>query len=730
MRRLWRIAWVLTLLALLAAGAAAEAPGLHAWAGYGGVMPDGHCLPIVVEITAGSEAIEGVLAVDVYRDVSEYDRLEQPVQVAAGETASVRLSVQPMVVQRAFTVTLLKQGEMLASAQAVCTGSVPEDALIVGVMGGDTELVHALNAVQRTDAQGREEIIRAIPLDASCLPETLDELRAFDALTGDGLDALDAQLIASWQAVGGVLVEETAPSSEALEAAQRSPQERAEALLAEITEQKKGMENTRRYGGVNYTYGSALNEMQRVSAGHSLLPMALLLGAYVLIVGIGLYALARRRGWSKALWAAIPATAVLAALLVAALGGLTVWNQPIAAQLHITAIDEQGSVSTEESARVSYPGQARVLITAEGNAPVERKAYTYFSMYSEPGAHAALHDRIILGDAPALELAGGATWLGRNLMVRTDSAPQGTVDAEAWMEEDGLHAVIANRTDVDLEDAVLLTDIGYTKLGDIPAGKTVQALLARTDVLELSETDAINVPPDTALPYAAKLGRVIYCAVYPESMAGDPVLSEEEQDSRGLLEASLSLSQTGNSERFACVLVAQTPQLSCAQLYADGKAITRCASESLLIRHIPLKTVSPNGHLFIPQGAPKAHRAALGEDGVPVMGEAYTGNYLESVRESQCIGYRLDELAGAQVTEIRLASSDNDYGDALRIELYDFALGDWIETDGGSYTRVSGEQAARCVSPNGEIYLRYANAERLEGGVYLPEITVEGRSAK
>ena len=702
MRRFWRIAWVLVMLAMLAVGAAADAPSLRARAGYDGIMLDGKWLPVEVEITAGSEGIDGVLTVDVYRDADSYDRLEQPVQVAAGDTAKIHLSVQPMIAQRAYTVTLLEQGETVASAQAVCSGSVPEDALIIGVMGGDAELVRALNAVQRTDSRGREEIIRAIALDESCCPVTIDELRAFDALTG----------------------------GDSMEAADGSPQERAEAVLAWIAEQKKDSADTQRYGGLNYTYGTLLSSIRRVSTGHSLLPMALLLGAYVLVVGIGLYGLARRGGWSKALWLAIPATAVLAALLIAIPGGLSAWNQPMASQMHITAIDEQGNVSAEESARVSYPGQARVRMTAEGNAPVERKAYTYFSAYSEPDTDATLHDRIILGDAPALELAGGATWQERSLMVRTDSAPSGTVDAEAFMEEDGLHAVITNRTDINLEDAYLLTDIGYTRLGDIPAGETVQTLLARTDALELSRTDAINVPADTALPYAAKLGRVIYCAVYPESMAGDPVLSQDEQYSRSLLEARLSLSQTGNSERFACVLVANTPQIACAQLYADGKAITRCASESLLIRHIPLKTVSPNGHLFIPQGAPKAHRAALGEDGVPVMGEAYTGNYLDSVRESQCIGYQLDSLAGAQVTEIRLASSDNGYGDALRFELYDHTLGDWIETDGGSYARVSGEQAARCVSQDGEIFLRYENAERLEGGVYLPEITVEGRSAK
>ncbi|MGN0997765.1 MAG: hypothetical protein ACI4PG_12730 [Candidatus Ventricola sp.] len=729
MRRLWRSVWVLVLLALLAAGAAADAPSLRARAGYGGVMPDGHWLPIEVEIAAGSEAIDGVLTVDVYRDVSEYDRLEQPLQVAAGETARVRLSVQPMLAQRAFAVTLLERGETVAGTQAVCTGSVPEDALIVGVLGGDAALVRALNTVQSTDAHGREEIIRAIALDAACLPATLDELLAFDALTGDGLDALDAQLVAAWQAEGGVIAEETAPEVDVPGTVAVTPQARAEALLASIAGQKQNAGSVQRYGGSNYTYGSALNEMQRVSAGQSLLPMALLLGAYVLIVGIGLYALARHRGWSKLLWAAIPVTAVLAALAVAALGGLTVWNQPIAAQQHVTVIGEDGSINTEESASVSYAGQARVLLTAEGNAPVERKAYTYFSAYSEPGTHAALHDRIILGDAPALELAGGATWLGRNLMVRTDSAPQGTVDAEAWMEEDGLHAVIANRTDIDLEDAVLLTDIGYTRLGDIPAGETVQALLERAEEVQWNETGSMLVPPDTALPYAAKLSRVVYCAAYPESLTEDAGLDDAQQHARDMLEARLSLSMTGSSERFACVLVANTPQIACAQLYADGEAITRSASESLLIRHIPLKATSPDGHLFIPQGALKARHATLDENGVPLMGEAYTAMYVNSVQDSQCFAYQLERTDGVQATDIRIAVNDNGYGDSLHFELYDHTLGDWVEADGGQYARVSGEQAARCVSPGGEIYLRYANAGSLEGGAYVPEIAVEGRLA-
>lgn len=733
----------LCVLLLCACTALADGPALRAEAGYAGTMLGGKWLPVDVELRAGSEAVDGVLSVEVYKDIGLYDRLEMPVTAAAGETLQVHFSVLPRLAQHAFTVRMTENGVETAQTQAVCTRWMPDDTMAIGVLGGDEALVHALNTIRRVDAYGREESLYAAALDSGSFPATAQELGAFSALTGEGIGGLtqvQQAMIAAWEEDGGVIVScpQELPASDAEPAAGvgrdeeahgDDPEVRAAALLDNIAGLLQGASYRRT--SFNYTYGSGVNGGQRVSRAQSILPAAALLAAYALFAGGGLYWLAKRSGRSKTLWLAIPATAMLCTLATVLLGGGTDLNAPAAAQLHVTTIDEQGRAKVEESARVSYAGQARVLMTAEGGAPIERQEYAYYSSFTDTESAGTLRDRIILGDAPGLELSGGATWLTRDLMVRSNVLPQGTVEAAACMEEDGLHATIVNRTDVDLANAWLLTEIGYSFLGDIPAGETAEALLRRTESVQRSENGEMLVFPDEALPCPSGLYRVIDCAVFPEQMTGGGKMTDERQYSGSLLDSKLSLAGQSGQAGFQCVLVADTPQLVCAQLYADGQPIARSASESMLIRSIPLDRISPNGHLYVPQRTLEAHQVVTGKDGGLSLGDPLVDGYLDTARDSLCFGYRLEEAETCAVTEIRVAAdASQSVQDQLSIELYDHQLGEWIAADGGLLARVSGDQAARCVNERGEIFVRYAIAGEAEGSVYRPGITVEGGEAR
>ena len=108
----------------------------------------------------------------------------------------------------------------------------------------------------------------------------------------------------------------------------------------------------------------------------------------------------------------------------------------------------------------------------------------YGSSYAQQNY--TLRDTCTLGDRPAIELRAAAPWKQRMLTLTRDVANlMGSVSVRAWMDADGLHAVVENNTDVALCDAVLISSLGYASLGDLAAG-TMVIRTPRTDQMHFT----------------------------------------------------------------------------------------------------------------------------------------------------------------------------------------------------------------------------------------------------
>lgn len=735
MKRRLKAYVLLMLCAALLCGVAAAAAEttLRAWVGYDTVILSGRWFPLFVEITADDAPVEGMTEVDVGADTGMVDRFRQPVSVPAGETRTYRLPICPMVNQRTFEVRL-SCGEEAVSATARASRAVAEDALVIGVLGKETDqLAHALCAIEQRDVHGTREIIEAIALDAECFAQDAREMSAFDAMVVlDGedrtLDGESVRVLESWRQAGGILVRRSSEDSAML-----TPGLAAQEIMSEIKAAQTNGQGYQRENG-NSRFSDSLNTAMTADQPASLWPAAAVLAVYVLAAGVGAYGLMKRLDRSKTLWAVIPAMALVACGVMALLGAGLGLNQPMSSSVHLVHYAADGQTDVSELAALTYAGQQRRVVSTQGNTPLEKRVYSYYNGYAELTDETALRDVITLGEQPSIELEGKADWLVRSLVVGNEAAPEGSVTALAHMEKDGLHVEVKNDTDTLMENAVVLTKIGYAHLGDLAPGDTAQTVLLRTDESPWNGKGQLILREQQMLPFGTTMYRAAQAAVDPEA-AKDPTwkrssLPEKEQHSREIEECILMLgSGAAWQEGFACAVIGQTPQIACEMLLLDGKPVTRRAEKSVLVCTAAFDPVSASGYFYYPEGTFKRLEATLDENGAPRLGKKCESSYVYE-QDEVLLGFSLSGVDAAGIEEIRLYADGGVNGgnqkNAVIIEAYDYTDGKWVRLEEDGDIRISGALARRVVSRSGALCLRFTGDTLAEWGVRLPEIIVEG----
>ena len=733
-RRLKAGVLLMLCAALLSSVAAAAAEtALRAWVGYDTVILSERWFPLFVEITADDALVEGMVTVDVGAETGMVDRFRQPVSVPAGETRMYRLPICPMVNQRTFEVRL-SGSEEVVSATARASRAVSEDALIIGVLGKETEqLVQALCAIEQRDVHGMREIIEAIELDAECFAQDAREMSAFDAMVvldhkDRTLDGERAGLLDSWQQAGGILVRRSSG-----DLAMLAPELAAQEIMSEIKAAQTDGQGFRRENS-NYRFSDSLNAAMTADQPADLWPAAALLAVYVLASGVGAYGLMKRLDKSKTLWAVIPAMALAACGVMALLGVGLGLNQPMSSSVHLVHYTADGQADVSELATLTHAGQQRRVVSTQGNAPLEKRVYSYFNEYAELTDETALRDVITLGGQPSIELEGKADWLVRSLVVRNDAAPEGSVTAFAHMEKDGLHVEVKNGTDTLIADAVVLTRIGYAHLGDLAPGGAAQTVLLRTDESPWNEEGQLVIREQQMLPFGTTMYRAAQAAVDPEAALDHTwkrsSLPDKEKRSREIEEDILTLGAGAAwQEGFACAVIGQTPEIACETLLLDGKPVTRRAEKSVLVCTAAFEPVSASGYFYYTEGTFKRLEATLDENGAPLLGKARESAYVYE-QDEVLLGFSLSGVDTAGIEEIRLHADGGVNGgnkiNAIIVEAYDYTDGKWVRLEEDGDIRISGTLVRRVVSLSGALCLRFTGDNMADWGVRLPDIIVEG----
>ena len=793
---------LLTLM-LLAFSCAQAQVSLEASAGYGGTVPGGRWFPLRVILTNEGEAFDGIVAVEMICNYSDYDRYEYPVHVEQGKT-TVHMPVHLAAPERSLRVTLSDGESIVAENSAGVREMVDAYAYLIGVLGGNGALVSSLRSDAIADALLRKEQLTAVSLDDAMAAMTAKELDAFAALVIDAydvgtLDDTQQEMLLDWLKDGGTVIlgpgekgctsvawfaeqtdvryAETAEETAVLAAlrdytgAMRSEDaglcpaypleagedgaafdEQGRCVLA-CSRVNKGLVLSCGFGlsegsvleeartnalwqrlllaadADHYMEGFVRNndsvfyvggvcEQMLVSEGVSILPVAALLVGYVFIAGTGLFILMRRIDRTRLLWFVLPVCAAGALVIVAGLSDVLGLNEPTAASLRVIRYDEAGNVTDQEGVVVSWADDSRVRVEAEGASELVRTEYAGYSSTRSTDTYAH-RDTLTLGEQPAIELRAAAPWTARQLtMTRKEKASSGAVTSRAYMEADGLHAMIENGTDKLLEDALLITSLGYATLGDIAPGEVREAVLATPE--RIDRIDGVQVIRDgELLEFPQSVWQVISAHINPPATGDAQPLSDREQRERSLLRNLFNVAVNIGDE-FGCFVVARCPEMTCAQLYKDGEPITRWAQESIVSIRAAFAPVSGSGYFYYPAGTFEAQSVARTEKGYALSG--LLNDRYQSLGSGLLIGYDLSGVEG-HVECIRIQSEC--YGEHVTLSVYDHAAGDWVALNGTEAATIGAELIGRVVDERGQVVLRYTSED---GGdaIYNPTITVEG----
>lgn len=212
--RLWK-RWLaalacLTMLAMPVVTLAAPGLSLEASMGYEGAITYVRRLPVTVRVQNDGPDVEGRVVVDVNRSEAEFDRYEMALSVASGASVQVALPVVLTQRQKQYTVSFLRDEEVLAQTVVQPEGVINPMNLIVGVLGEQTGLMRAFTIDQAGDVLVRGEYWKPVALTPETFPADAEGLRFFDMLAVEGIDlsamsAEQQQALDEWLRAGGIL---------------------------------------------------------------------------------------------------------------------------------------------------------------------------------------------------------------------------------------------------------------------------------------------------------------------------------------------------------------------------------------------------------------------------------------------------------------------------------------------------------------------------------------------
>lgn len=178
--------------------------------GYDGLIIMNKWMPSYVTVTNNGADFDGILGVNIFLSLTEYDRYEIPLTLAGGATKRILLPFTPMMRQDMYAFELVKDGRIVAEMRTTPTRIVNPEAMSVGLLSETPEsLAHFNQKVNGMDTM-RGELWMTIPLTPETFPETAELMQSFSMLVVDGIDVRtlsEAQqsALSSWLHGGGIL---------------------------------------------------------------------------------------------------------------------------------------------------------------------------------------------------------------------------------------------------------------------------------------------------------------------------------------------------------------------------------------------------------------------------------------------------------------------------------------------------------------------------------------------
>ena len=156
--------------------------------GYDGLMTYGKTMPVQIRIENHGADLEGIIAVNAYDSLLNYNRYEVALTLAQGSTKEILIPIRVGSQQRIFTVEVLQDGEKICAVNAAPEQLINPSSMLIGVLSPDPKDLSYMNITMETDDLLRSEYSQIVPLSLASFPNSANLLNAFGLLVVDGYD--------------------------------------------------------------------------------------------------------------------------------------------------------------------------------------------------------------------------------------------------------------------------------------------------------------------------------------------------------------------------------------------------------------------------------------------------------------------------------------------------------------------------------------------------------------
>ena len=483
-------------------------------------------------------------------------------------------------------------------------------------------------------------------------------------------------------------------------------------------------------------YDAYFSEMP-ITVKSMLLPGMLVI-AGMLVAACILWMLLKKKDLRQWMWLALPVLAVLAAGSMLLLTSGSETNRPIAEICENMIQSSDGVIRNYCGISVAVPsyGQHSYSIPGE-NLQVER--YDYVDYEEDDGKKNREPNKMRIcysgTDDSAVMVESLTPWQITQLTAECDPHTEGRISGVAWMEEDGIHAEIANETDRTMTGGKFVTTYGFASVPDLAPGEKADVVLKPGTF-----KDKQNPEYKDGFIYMESVGMIdsVAGAAMRSSADGNADQSETDKlEARAAVVSNASRMLAREKPGVSYGTYESTQFIYCAEpegrdplaLNVDGKPVEKKVDTAFLTAEISYQAIGRTGVVFRTAGMDLPEHVDTDDSLMPLETPAQNGKgisyaaYYYPLSDNPTFKFTIAELQGVRVDKLQVVMNSY-YMTQTTAYALNVRTHEWEEipmnadiTDPGRY-----------LDEQGRLYTQFRlNGAEMYADISLPLINLEGR---
>ena len=463
------------------------------------------------------------------------------------------------------------------------------------------------------------------------------------------------------------------------------------------------------------------------------MPAAAAVIAGCAVIACAAWLLLRKKGKTQWMWAILPALFLAASGVAVLLAGGSSMNSPAAASAVNLVQDAEGKTTRFTGVIAAAPRPGLHSYSVEGEA---MNVLVYDGMYwaSDEDDEDTLKEpstlRIAYRNGTQNETAVNTetSWETVRLEAKRPEEQQGQVEAEIWMESDGLHGTVRNGLPYSLKEGAVICIYGFVRIPALAPGESADFAL-------LSETsgDPANPVFENGKMYrnvTSSTYQVVYQMITGQK---DRPMDAHESALVSIMSSTMDYlsdsdrRSSGGQGRTVFVYSAEPEEDLCPPVLADGKEAEGKSGITVLNAEITYLTVGKTGVVFHAPGTDKAVRSEVNGDGTPagdMQEDTSSPKYYTyyDLNERPTFRFCPEGISDVEISKLIIGMEDW-YTKETRCYVFNIRLKTWMETELNTPLK----HPEQFLDENGNLWCQFRPvvAENYTS-IPVPTITVEG----